>query len=581
MNMTFDHRQLRSILLGTAAIVLAGLWVYSPAYHGDWLWDDDVLLTHNQTVQTTSLGALLKLWLNPDGLDYFPLSYTLLWLQWPFFGQQSTGYHITTILLHVTSGLLLWTLLARMRIPGAWAAAFLFTIHPVCVESVAWVSETKNTLSLALFLTSCIFWVAQDEAEAGTRRERLYLASLAFFLLAMFAKTSVVAMPVLTLLYAWWKRGTVTMQDAVRAAPMFLISLVLGIITIQYQHGRAIGEEKLIVGGIDSRIAIAGMAILFYLVTIVWPVNLLPIYPRWDVDPPKAWQFLPWLIIGGAAWWLWTNRRETWARNTIFALGFFLLMIAPVLGFVDISYMRITWVADHFLYLPMIGPLVLLVAGGASWLESRADRERTVFTAMAGGILLFLALNAFFYAIAWMDEEHLWEHTLAHNHDAWQAHNRLGARKLARGDLEAAHYHFRNSSRLRPDLGETGNNLGIVLIRKGRRDEAIEVFEQALQASPHLLQIAVNLAEAYSQAGRYADACDLYRKMLDVQPNDPLLLNNYALVLFKTGQREKSAETFRRALEIAPDFKAAQQGLEVVLKDLQGSPKAAGREPAG
>lgn len=568
-----NHQRAKELLIQAALIVLAGLWIYSPAYHGDWLWDDDVLLTANPTVQSGTLTGLLKIWFNPDGLDYFPLSYSLMWLQWQLFGAASTGYHITTILLHIASGLLLWTLLEKMRIPGAWATALIFTIHPVCVESVAWVSETKNTLSLALFLASCIFWVSQDDREAGSHRERLYLTSLALFLLAMFAKTSMVAMPVLTLLYAWWKRGTVTMQDAVRAAPMFLISLVLGIITIQYQHGRAIGVEQLPVGGIASRIAIAGMAILFYLVSIVWPVNLLPIYPRWNVDPPKAWQFLPWLVLGGTAWWLWTNRREAWARHTIFALGFFLLMIAPVLGFIDISYMRITWVADHFLYLPMIGPLALIVAAVTTWLATREERARAVFTAMAAGIMFFLAVNSFFSAISWMDEEHLWEHTLAHNHDAWQAHNRLGAKKLERGDLEAAYYHFRNSSQLRPDLGETKNNLGIVLARKGRGDEAIRAFEEALQASPELLQIRLNLAEAYGQRERYAEARDMYASLLTVDPNNIVIRNNYALALFKSGAKEKAAEEFRRVLELNPDFKAAQQGLEIVLKDLQGAEK--------
>lgn len=562
-------RRLKNVLIQAAVIVLAGLWIYSPAYHGDWLWDDDVLLTQNATVQSGTLTGLLKLWFNPDGIDYFPLSYSLMWLQWQFFGPSPTGYHITTILLHIASGLLLWTLLEKMRIPGGWAAAVLFTIHPVCVESVAWVSETKNTLSLVFFLASCIFWVAQDDAQPGPARERGYFASLAFFLLAMFAKTSVVAMPVLTLLYAWWKRGRLTMHDTIRAAPMFLVSLVLGLITIQYQHGRAIGLEELPVGGIASRIAVAGMAILFYLATIVWPVNLLPIYPRWEVDPPKVWQFLPWIMIGGAAWWLWNHRREAWARNTVFALGFFLLMIAPVLGFIDISFMRITWVADHFLYLPMIGPLVLLVAGMTGWLETREERERTVFTAMAAGIMLFLAVNAFFYCISWMDEDHLWEHTLASNHDAWQAHNRLGAKKLARGDLEGASYHFRNSSRLRPDLGETKNNLAITLMRKGQVVQAIKTYEEALAASPSLHQIRLNLADAYATAGRFAEARDAYATLVELDPSNTLLRNNYALALFKSGEKEKAAEEFRRVLELQPDFKAAQQGLEIVLKDLK------------
>ncbi len=563
------HERMRGLLIQGAMIVLAGLWIYSPVYHGDWLWDDDVLLTQNATVQSGSLAGLVKLWLSPDGIDYFPLSYTLLWLQWPFFGLQSTGYHVTSILLHVTSSLLVWLLLTRMRIPGAWISALVFTIHPACVESVAWVSETKNTLSLVLFLASCIFWIAQDEREAGPPRERLYLASLALFLLAMFAKTSVVAMPVLTLLYAWWKRGRVTTLDAVRAAPLFLISLVLGLVTIHYQHGRAIGVEQLPVGGLDSRIAIAGMAILFYLATIVWPLHLLPIYPRWEVDPPTIWQFLPWLVLGIGGWWLWTNRRADWARNTIFALGFFLLMIAPVLGFVDISFMRITWVADHFLYLPMIGPLALIVATLTSWVERRGERERTLVTIMAGGLLVMLALNAFFYAVSWVDEEHLWEYTLAANHDAWQAHNRLGAKKLANGDLEGAYYHFRNSSRLRPDLGETKNNLAIALMRKGNLDEAIKTYEEALRASPNLLQIRVNLAEAYGQVGRFAEARDLYETLLPADPANAMMRNNYAITLFKTGAKEQAAEEFRLALKLKPDLKAAQQGLDAVLKDLQ------------
>jgi Tfp pilus assembly protein PilF len=384
--------------------------------------------------------------------------------------------------------------------------------------------------------------------------------------LAMFAKTSVVAMPVLVLLYAWWKRGSVTTQDAVRAAPLFLISLVLGIITIQYQHSRAIGLETLPVGGLGSRIAIAGLAILFYLATIVWPVNLLPIYPRWDVDPPKAWQFLPWLVIGGAAWWLWTNRRETWARHAILAGGFFLLMVAPVLGFIDISYMRITWVADHFLYVPMIGPLAWIVAAATTWLEKRNARERLVFHALAAGVMLFLAANSFFYAINWIDEDRLWEHTLSRNHDAWQAHNRLGVRKLNRGELDEAYYHFRNSSRIRPDLGETKNNLGVVLLKMGRLDEAIAAYEDAAANWPQNVGIRYNLADAYRQAGRLAEARAGFEELLEVEPSNPMFLTRYAITLISLGEKEKAIETFRRALEIDPGFKDAKEGLEAVLR---------------
>jgi hypothetical protein len=181
----------------------------------------------------------------------------------------------------------------------------------------------------------------------------------------------------------------------VRAAPFFLISIVLGIVTIYYQHGRAIGQETIIVPpyfenglpsikGILSRLAVAGMATLFYVATIFWPVNLLPIYTRWEIDPPKIWQLLPIPVILGAAWWFWQNR-ATWGRNVIFGLGFFVLMVAPVLGFITISYMRITWAADHFIYLPMIGVIALVAAAVAGWYDRLPSGERPL---LAGDVEL-------------------------------------------------------------------------------------------------------------------------------------------------------------------------------------------------
>jgi protein O-mannosyl-transferase len=566
----------RDFLLHAAIIALACLWVYSPSYHGDWLWDDDQLLTANPVVQSGSLTGLSKLWFNPDGADFFPLSYTALWAQWPFFKNQPTGYHVTTIVLHLIGSMLLWALLDRMRIPGAWLSSLIFAIHPVAVESVAWVSETKNTLSLPLFLLACLCWVVQDDEHEGPRRTRFYLLSIVFFLLSMLAKTSMVGLPVLLLLHAWWKRGTVTVQDLIRTSPFFLISLVLGLITIQYQHGRAIGAEKILVGGVASRIATAGMAILFYLKQIVWPVNLLPIYPRWEVDPPKVWQFLAWPVIAAAAAWLWANRgtadRPGWGRHALFGLGFFLLMVLPVLGFVTISYMRITWVADHFIYLPMIGVIALIGAATTRWYERSTPSAQPLI--LAGGAILLAAcgLLAFRYANAWASEDALWTHTLKTNHNAWQAHNRLGAKKFSRGDIEGGFYHFTQSTRLRPDLGETHNNLGSALSAKGRLDEAIKEFAVACQLTPHVPAMRVNLANALFQAGRFVEASDAFLFLLEKEPNNAALLNNYAVTLYRQGKKEEAILYFRKALEINPTMKDAREGLAVALGERPAAP---------
>ena len=601
----------RERIVKAALIVLAGLWIYSPSYHGDWLWDDDQLLTQNLTVQhrvspdpnvpPDSLRTLAKLWFNPDGADYFPLSYTALWAQWPFFGLRSTGYHVTTILLHISGALLLWALLAKMRIPGAWLSALVFVVHPVCVESVAWVSETKNTLSLPLFLLACLCWVGQDEQADQAKRQRLYAGAIVFFLLSMFAKTSVVAFPVVTLVYAWWKRGKVTKQDVILALPLFLISIVLGLVTMSYQWGRAIGQEKIIVGdllsvgGFASRTAIAGMAILHYLASIVWPVNLLPIYPRWEVDPPKAWMFLAWPVIGAGVWWMWKNRDAVfpprWGHHALFAFAFFLLMVAPVLGFVTISYMRITWVADHFIYLPMISIIALMCAGAVLLFERAQEDSKPTF--LAGGALVatMLAILSFCGAVDWMDEDHMWEHTLKHNFEAWQAHNRLGAKKFSRGDVDGAHFHFQNSTRLRPDLGETHNNLGTTLSARAQAfaqrgdqasakremDAAIEQFAEACRVTPHVPAIHVNLANALAAAGRFTEAGDKYKELLGKEPGNPALMNNYGVALYKQGRKDEAIVQFKKALEIAPNLKDARESLAVALGE---KPDPSANQPA-
>ena len=591
----------RNRILLAVIIALAVLWIYSPSYHGEWLWDDDQLLTANLIVQhrvspdpnvpPDSLGTLTRLWFGPDGVDYFPLFYTALWALWPFFGLESTGYHITTIFLHIANALLLWALLAKMRIPGAWLAGFVFAIHPVCVESVAWVSELKNTLSLPFFLISCICWVGQDEEPDGVRRQRFYILAILFFLISMFTKTSVVAFPVVTLLYAWWKRGKVAERDIHLSLPLFAISLVLGLVTISYQWGRAIGQEKIILdslfslSGFIARLAIAGLGILHYLLTIVWPVGLLPIYPRWEVDPPKIWMFLAWPVILGVVWGMWRGRNAVfppqWGRHAVFAFGFFLLMLAPVLGVVNISYMRITWVADHFIYMPMIGIIAFLCAGVVLFFNRLPEASKPKFFANGCLVLAVLAFLAFRYTMAWQNEDHLWEYTLKRNNDAWQAHNRLGAIKSARGDLDGAHYHFLNAVRLRPDLGETQNNLATTFLTRAqvfsqRGDQkmadqemaaAIGHFVEACSVSSHVPVFHINLANALTALGRFQEAGEKYKEILGRDPNNPAMIQNYGIALYKQGRLEEAIAQFRRALEINPNLKDASDSLAMALAE--------------
>jgi len=677
----------RDFLFKLFLIIVSTLWIYSPAYHGDWMWDDDQAVTANPVTQGP--WSFVNIWVAPPGADYFPLTHTGFWIPWQLFGPRPgmtpelsqsslaavrTVYHVINIFLHILGALALWRLLAVMKLPGAWLGGFLFAIHPVCVESVAWISELKNTLSQPLFILSCASFVQFDDERKPSAAFRHYALAVGLFLLAMFAKTSIVTFPLVILAYGWWKHGfaidppglrtllaagvslalTVVPQmfwlvmlrkgqsswplymgctavallgplsslalaaklfssrDAAQPAktleryvlyslPFFWISAALGIATCYFQWTRAIGQEAIPVGGVESRIATAGMAILFYLWTTIWPFNLLTIYPRWEVDPPKIWQFLPWPVMIAAGWWLWQHRgtaeRPTWQRHTIFALVFFVLMLLPIIGIITISYMRITWVADHFLYAPMVSILGLAAAAIAGWYATVKPAERPVVLVTGSILLAVLGYASFRYAHAWADEESLWPPTIAGHPNpchvgcgCWQAHNRLGAKKLARGDLDAAHYHFQTSTRLRPELGETHNNLGTTFSARAeafarRGDQAaakremaaaLEQFAEACRVTPHVPVIQMNLANALANAGRLGEAGEKYKELIAKEPNNAGLVNNYAATLYRQGRKEEAIVQFRRALGIDPNLKEARDGLAIALGE---KPEPAASQP--
>ena len=540
----------------------SSMLVYLACVHGDWVWDDYPLIALNPVVQGPY--SFLAWWFSPDAPDYFPLTTTMLWLEWHAFGNATTGYHVVSMLFHAAASILLWRLLAVMRIPGAWLAGLLFAVHPLCVESVAWISELKNTLTQPLFLLAAIHWVRADEQaetdQAFTAGATQWALALFCFLMAMFAKTSVVMFPVVILLHAWWKRGAVSFRDILRAAPFFLVSLLLGLVTIWFQHGRAIGAEVIPVGGPASRFAIAGMAIPFYLSKILLPIGLLPIYPRWQVDPPHIWQFISWPCLAALAAACWFNRR-TWGRQILFAGGFFLIMILPVLGFITISYMRISWVADHFVYLPMISIVALLAAAITTAAKQLTGNARHAATAATATIVLLLAIASFRDAAAWVDEGTLWQQNVRSNPDAWMAYVRLGSWKRRHGNPQGALLDFQAAIRLRPDYGENHNDMANALRDMGRVEEALAAYRESIARSPLIIESRTNLAEYLAEQGRFAEAAIQYRELVAMVPDHAEFNNKLGVCLYSSGQREEAVTCFERALELHPGWSDAEQNL--------------------
>jgi len=560
------------LIFKVLVILLAGLFIYAPVFHGGWLWDDDQEITASQVLPDPN--GLVKIWTGNAGADYFPLKTTVQWLVYRGIQADPTGWHLLNISLHLACALLVWKLLARLEIRQAWLGGLLFCIHPILAESVGWVSELKNTLSLFFLIFSMLAWLAFDQR----KKESGYWWAIVFFSAAILCKTSVVMYPFILLLYCWWKRGRIALNDILRSAPFFLISLAMGLLTIYFQFARAIGTETIPVGGLLSRTATAGMAILFYFYKCVLPVGLLVIYPRWDVDPPSLVQFLPWPVIAGVLFWLWT-RRNTWGRDVLFGLGFFLINLFPILGFITMSYMRITWVADHFVYLPIIGLIGLATAGmGYAYEESKPDTRRYL---MGLGLVIFsvLVVHSHRYAGVFANEYEMWTHTLKSNPNAWQAHSRLGKVMLERGDNDAAFYHISESVRLRPDLAETHNNYGAMLEKKGDLNGALEQLRTATRIASDIAIYKVNLASLLVRMGKYQDGSAVYDTLLKIDPGNPTFLCNYGVSLYFLGRNDEAIESFQKALKVNPDLKDAKENMAAALKKKAGLTDAAAVQP--
>jgi protein O-mannosyl-transferase len=414
--------------------IIAGtvLFVYQPAFHGGFFWDDPAEISANASLQ--SWGGLWRMWVSPGTPDYYPLKQSLQWLQWHLWGAGVTGYHLTNVGLHIVSCLLFWKVLGALGVRRAWLGGLLFAVHPLAVESVAWISEFKNVLSLPLMLLSFLAylrWDALRNDEGGNLKPenktafKFQLSAFIFFLASMLSKSSVVMFPFVLLLYAWWKRGRVVREDLRRVAPFLAVSVVLGVVTLCFQETVAIRGITVPQGGVLSRTAVAGLAIAHYVRKVAWPSGLLPIYPRWQADPARLWQFWPWPVLALVLVLLWRSRRHPAARHGLFGAGFFLLNLVPVLGFVPMSFLRISWVADHFAYLPMLG-LVGLASAVVGFLAGDGGgppgRPAPVVTICAFSLLAVVsAFVARGHACIFASERAAWTYTLARNPDAWLA----------------------------------------------------------------------------------------------------------------------------------------------------------------
>ena len=539
------------------ALVAAIVVAYSSTWRAGFIWDDDLHVTANPVI-VGPLG-LKEIWTTPAA-NYFPLTMTTFWVLHALFGLNPLPYHLVNVLLHAASALLLWAVLRRLRIPGAWLGAALWALHPVQVETAAWISELKNTQSAVFFLLAIWFHVARVEArEAGRPAGGEYALALGCALLAVLSKSSTVMLPVILLLCSWWLTRRWRWRDVVALVPFLALALIVSAWTIWEQKVSSGAAGADWSHSLAQRLVIAGRVPWFYLQKLAWPHPLIFIYPRWVVNASELLAWLPALAAAACAAGLWRRAaRSELARATWFACAAFVVLLFPVLGLFDVYFFRFSFVGDHLQYLASMAPLALAGAALAR-LPSRAG------TFLSLALVAGAALATWRQARIYRDDLGLFTATAAANPGAWMAHNNLAEALNDAGRVEEAIAAARQAIALRPDYGEAENNLGLALTRAGRPQQGIVHLQRALQIDPRDAEAANSLGIALIALDRPQEGIASFERALQLRPRFARARYNLGLAHAKLGQPAEALRNFEEALAVQPGYADAEMGIGLAL----------------
>lgn len=540
------------VAAGTAVLLLACFVVFWPAIRGEFLWDDILNIVSNPVIQRDS--GLLDIWLcRRDVFDYYPLTWTTWWVEWHTWRRATPGYHVLNILLHAGAACMLWRALLRLRLSGAFVAALVFAVHPVSVETVAWISERKNTLSMFLLSVTLVLHLDAETAEERRRRRGLYWASVVTFALALLAKPSVVLLPACLLALAWWRTGRITRRDVLRSIPFFVISAAVSIITVLVHHARSIITAEVRTDGFASRLVGAGRAVWFYLSKLVWPAELSFIYPRWNLDARSLAQWLPLVALVGLAGLLFTLRNRI-GRGPLAALACYVALLMPILGFIDVYFMRYSLVSDHWQYPAEIAAIAALV-GTATTLLRRLPPSIFAAVSVALSTCVCLALGGLTWreAHVYRTNATLWADVIKHHPSSAIAHNNYGAELWAMGRRDEARAHYRRSIELDPRSWEGYVSMGLSYIQEGSLDDAIDWFRQALGRHGSGKDPRIRLADALLVQGDNTQALDYYEQALAADPTSPVDRAIVGTLLEQHGRVAPAMKLYREQAQSFPD----------------------------
>jgi tetratricopeptide (TPR) repeat protein len=572
---------------GLAAILVFGvILAYQPVCHAGFIWDDDVYVTDNQLL--TAPDGWSRIWFSTDSpSQYFPLVYTVLRVERALWGLDPSGYHWVNLLWHAANALLVWRLLTRLKIPGAWLGAALFAFHPVEVESVAWVTELKNLLSLLFSLLALLSWVKFTE-EGRIPRWRDYVLCLAFFALALFSKTTACTLPAALILILWLQKKPLTLRRWLQMTPFAGGGLGMGLLSVWWERHHQFTVGKTFAIPLLDRLLIASRAVWFYAGKLLWPFDLSFSYPRWNIDPAQPTAYL-WLVAGLLLAWLIYVTRRFFGRSLAVTVLFYVATLSPMIGFIMEYTFKYSFVADHYQYMASIGPLAL---AAVALHRIPVEKIKIVLCAL---LLLTLATLTWRQSRNYFDSETLWRATLLQNPESAMVQNNLshallekgqvdeairrsqfvlsshpedataelnlGYGLLQKGDVDQSIAHSAKALTLEPNLPNAAYNLGQAYLKKGQFDTAVHFFEQSIQIKPDFAKAYCNLGYTLLQEHHIPEALAAYHKALEMDPHYALAHNDLGSIFLQQGQTAQALEQFEQAVASLPTFAEAHYNL--------------------
>ena len=614
--MTRVWPKLRPFALALLLVASTAL-AYLGASGAGFIWDDDDYVTQNPLL--TETDGWRKIWFSLEApSQYFPLVYTVFRIERILWDFHPAGYHWVNIALHIANALLVWQLLRRLNIPGAFLASLIFALHPVQVESVAWVTELKNVLMGFFFLLTLILWTAFLKEQAR-RRWRFYAAALFLYLLALSAKTTASTLPAALLLILWWERRPITRARCWQIVPFVLMGGAMGLVTVWWERYHQGTRGELFALAPIERLLVATHAVWFYLGKIFWPVDLTFIYPQWNVlaSDPRNYGWIGACLLAAA---LILLLRKRVGRSVEVAAIFFVATLGPMLGFIMLYTFRYSYVADHYQYLACIGPIALTVAGLTEAMKHMTPALRPVLTVVVhAAVIAVLGTLTWRQCATYHDPETLWRATIATNPNCWMAYNNLGVALSSRGAFEEAipnfdkslqrhverkallnyadaHYNLANALiekgelpralsecrlaiTLEPNNSDAHVAFGNALLASGDVEQSVAEYQRALKLRPDNAGAQYNLGNAFQQKGENAAAIDHYEKALALSPNLAEAHLNLGNILLQQAHEEVAIRHYRAALAVSPHSIKTLNNLAWALasvspKSLRNGPEA-------